>query len=144
MAERGRKPKYSAKGYLNEYLSYDKCGIDTAQFYRDMGTNISQVSRETGICRQTLTRFIADSTCDDTQNRVLSNLEECIMNDYRKTIQESRKDIENARKRLVDAWELYLKRDDMLEEYRKKYHIERKHPIERQVTEEEVFETKSG
>lgn len=136
MAQRGRKPN----GYMDEYLSYNNCGVDTAKFYRDMGTSILQTSNETGICRSTLTRFVANHTTDFINEKIISYLEESIITDYRDTIQECRKQIDDIKEKTNSAWKLYLEREKLLEEQRKKHHIERKYPIERQVREEEILE----
>lgn len=138
MAKRGRK----TNGFRDEYLSYKNCGVDTAQFYYDMGTTINQVSTKTGVCREAITRFVANHTAASTNEKIVSYLEECIISDYRDTIQECRKQIDDIKKQTNDAWEIYLKREEMLEERRKKHHINRLYPMERQIREEEILEKK--
>lgn len=138
MGKRGPKPN----GYTDEYLSYTNCGIDTAQFYHDLGTNILRVSKTIGISRQALTRFIANHTTDDTNNRIMQHLEECVINNYQDAIQMLEKEYEELWQKVDDTWELYLKREELLDEYRFKHHIERKHPMQTKITQKDVFEKK--
>lgn len=135
MAQKGAK-----SSYINEYLSYQNCGVNITQFYYDMGTNMFCVSKETGISRQALARFVVYRASDDTNNIVVRYLEEKIIKDYQETTRQNKRKIESLRQKVNAAWELYLKREELLEEYRKKHHVERKHPMERRVTEEEIFE----
>lgn len=136
MGKRGPKPN----GYTDQYLCYQNCGINIVQFYHDMGTNISRVSKATGISRQALTRFMANHTVDDTNNKIILHLEEFVIKDYQNTIQQIGKEYEELRQKVDDTWNLYLKREALLDEYRSKYYVERKHPMQTKITQKDVFE----
>ncbi len=121
------------------YLSYESCGVDTKKFYADMGTTITNVSRDTGINRASLSAFPVDHVYRGTACKVILYLEEENIRRYRQTIQECSEEIQKMKNSIQEAWKIYLQREKLLNTYRVKYDVKRNCPLEQQISVRDVM-----
>lgn len=114
---------------MSIYVSSKSCGINSKQFFRDLGTTMMDVSRKTGVSRAALSRIPACNAYAYTANTVLEFLENDIKEQYVEEIQELQKNWIDIPKKIDEAWERYIAQNDIIQKYKKEYGIEGKQPL---------------
>lgn len=107
------------------YVSYSSYGVDATDFYWEFGVNITEVSRNTGVTRKSVSRVPIKHASEENTKKIILYLEEVSINDYGSAVQQCKKEIIMALKELEAAWQNYEKREGILEMYRCRYQIER-------------------
>lgn len=124
-----------------KYVSYSNSGVDATDFYKDFVTNISKVSREVGITRQSASRFVINAASSENTEKIVLYLEKETSKQYEEAVKNCKKEIIDSINRLESEWKNYQKKEAILEEYRVKRRIVRKTAIADKTDICEILET---
>lgn len=112
-----------------KYVSYSNSGVDATEFYREFETDISKVSREVGISRQSVSRFAINAASPENTEKIVLYLEKDTASKYEQATEKCEKEIIDLIRKLECEWENYKKKEAILEQYRIKRGILRKTEI---------------
>lgn len=115
-----------------DYASEKSCGVAAKKFYHNVGCTMSAVSQGTGISRSALSRIVIHKATKQTAGIALEFLENEIQAKYLEHVDALQKEyVEHTRelqKKAEIEWLQYLARDNVLENCRVGYGLERKNP----------------
>lgn len=114
---------------MTGYVSSSSHGIDAKAFFNDFNTDITTVSRATGISRPAVTRMVALRSETENTEKIVEYLEEINKQDYDYVINECIDEIRKVFNKVKNAWADYERKEKILEQYRCKYRIKRKQPM---------------